>query len=146
MKTCPGCHRELLFAEFNFKNRARGRLQVYCRTCSRAYVRDHYWRNKQYYIDKATIGKARYLERVQRNVLEYLALHPCVDCGQADPALLEFDHIDRSAKEAAVGEMIRRRLGWRIIRAEIEKCLVRCANCHRRRTAQQFGWYRLASS
>jgi hypothetical protein len=106
-------------------------------------VRDHYVRNKQYYADKAAIRKGEYLQRVQRNVLEYPASHPCVDCGANDPELLEFDHIDRAAKDAAVGDMIKHRRGRRIIRAEIEKCLVRCANCHRRRTARQFGWYRL---
>ena len=32
------------------------------------------------------------------------------------------------------------------IRLEMQKCDIRCANCHRRRTAKQFGWYRLLTS
>ena len=128
--------------EFNFKNRATGRRQPYCKPCSRAYVRDHYSRNKRYYVDKAQARKAFYLPRLHEHLLEYLRTHPCVDCGETDLAVLEFDHIEPRAKKANVGDLIKRRRGWRIISAEIEKCVVRCANCHRRRTAQQFGWYR----
>jgi hypothetical protein len=32
---------------------------------------------------------------------------------------------------------------WTSILAEINKCEIRCANCHRRRTALQFGWPKL---
>jgi hypothetical protein len=48
-----------------------------------------------------------------------------------------------SPKLASVGDMIRRRAAWSRILAEIDRCVVRCANCHRRRTAQQFEWYTL---
>ena len=34
-------------------------------------------------------------------------------------------------------------LSWDVVEAEIGKCEVRCANCHRRRTAVQLGAYRL---
>jgi hypothetical protein len=42
-----------------------------------------------------------------------------------------------------VTERLQHGMGWRTIEAEIAKCVVRCANDHRRRTARQFGWYRL---
>jgi len=69
VKTCPRCRQELPLAEFNFKNRARGRRQVYCRACSRAYIRDHYTRNRQYYIDKAFARKGRELPRLHELVI-----------------------------------------------------------------------------
>jgi hypothetical protein len=58
---------------------------------------------------------------------DYLLTHPCVDCGEADPVVLDFDHIDPATKSREVAWFIRRRdLVGRA--AEIEKCEVRCAN------------------
>ena len=67
-----------------------------------------------------------------RHLIEYFETHPCVDCGETDPVVLEFDHL--AAKSFDIGQSIDRR-PWAAILAEIEKCEVVCANCHRRRTA-----------
>jgi hypothetical protein len=72
-------------------------------------------------------------------VFEYLSVHPCVDCGESDPVVLEFDHRDATTKFRAVAQMIEARYAWSTILEEIEKCDVRCANCHRRKTSRQFG-------
>lgn len=74
-----------------------------------------------------------------RWIFDYLREHPCVDCGEADPVVLEFDHV-RGEKFATIARMAQ---GFSLakVRAEIAKCDVRCANCHRRKTASQLGWY-----
>lgn len=78
-------------------------------------------------------------------VAEYLTTHPCVDCGERDPVVLEFDHRDPASKSGDVGRLVHS--GKRaVVQAEIEKCDVRCGNCHRIRTAKQFGSYRLGES
>ena len=74
-------------------------------------------------------------------ILAYFEQHGCVDCGTKDPAVLEFDHKDRPSKVAAVSTLVRQQ-SWRALFAEIDKCEVRCANCHRRRTAKQFNYFR----
>jgi hypothetical protein len=66
-----------------------------------------------------------------------LATHPCVDCGESDPVVLEFDHRDPAAKSFSIGDALGKTWQWEKIAAEIAKCDVRCANCHRRRTARQ---------
>ena len=50
-----------------------------------------------------------------------------------------------SAAETIVQTLTDRDVGYdgASLKQEIAKCEVVCANCHRRRTAKQFGWYRL---
>jgi hypothetical protein len=55
----------------------------------------------------------------------------CARCGEGDPACLEFHHRDPDEKERAIGEMVTYGYALPKIRAEIEKCDVLCANCHR---------------
>jgi hypothetical protein len=60
--------------------------------------------------------------------------------------VLEFDHLDRAAKEFTMGFMATRGYAWPTVQAELAKCEVRCANCHRHRTAVQFEWPKLGIS
>jgi hypothetical protein len=70
----------------------------------------------------------------------YLHEHPCVDCGETDVVVLEFDH--RRDKTKAISVLLSLGHEWDRIREEISKCEVRCANCHRRRTARERGYYK----
>ena len=55
--------------------------------------------------------------------------------------VLDFDHL--RDKEAEISNLVMRRVSLEQIKAEIEKCVVRCANCHRRKTSMENGAYRL---
>lgn len=79
------------------------------------------------------------LDENRRRMFRYFLDHPCVGCGETDPVVLEFDHRDPADKVGAVTALVHRRR-WAIVLAEIDKRDVRCVNCHRRRTAEQFGW------
>jgi hypothetical protein len=71
-------------------------------------------------------------------IREYLLSHPCIDCGESDPVVLEFDHVhgDKLCNVSHMFSSSKARLA-----AEIAKCVIRCANCHRRKTAAQFNYY-----
>lgn len=73
-------------------------------------------------------------------MVEYLQQRCCVDCGETDIIVLEFDHL--RDKKANVATLMLRSVEWALIIEEIEKCEVVCANCHRRRTAQRANNYR----
>jgi hypothetical protein len=110
------------------------------------YFRSYYARHREKYVLRSKKKNATERQCYRERILEFLNAHPCVDCGEADPIVLQFDHQDPKAKSSNVGDLLRRRVAWAKIEAEIAKCVVRCANDHQRRTARQFGWYRLGLS
>lgn len=73
-------------------------------------------------------------------VMNYLQNNGCVDCGEKDPTVLDFDHV-RGVKFKNISKMIQDNNSMKRIQEEIAKCEVRCANCHRRKTSKQFQWY-----
>jgi hypothetical protein len=144
-RVCTQCRKELALSEFNYKDRKRGTLQSMCRDCSRAYFRAYYLRHRAAYVARSRRKNSAERLSNRRQLLEYLQSHPCADCGESDPVVLQFDHADPAAKSSNVGDLLRNRVPWRRILAEIDKCVVRCANDHQRRTASQFGWYRITA-
>lgn len=143
-KRCSTCKSHLPLTAFSRKVR-RGKvgLQPLCKTCNRAYQKRHYQENKPAYLAKAKIARRAMLERVRPVMLAYLKDHPCQDCGETDPIVLQFDHRDPSKKETEVSALLRSGNSWKRIMREIVKCDVVCANCHTRRTAHQRGWWYL---
>ena len=96
------------------------------RDAQRAYLSDHYRRNKTRY------GMSQKINRIRAKLMvyQYLKAHPCVNCGEADPTVLEFHHRDPASKDAPITALVRN--GFARVAREIEKCDVLCANCHRR--------------
>lgn len=128
---------ERVFAE----DGSQGWIAVLLQIVRACFYVDHYKEHKQRIVvrNHARVKEVRLKHR--RLIWNYVLAHPCVDCGESDPVVLEFDHVcgDKSGdiSNLAGGEFSTSRL-----KLEIEKCEVRCANCHRRKTALQFGWSR----
>ncbi len=63
---------------------------------------------------------------------------PCADCGgQFAPEAMDFDHRPGTDKLDDVGKLVSGRYSWDKVQAEIAKCDLVCANCHRIRTKQR---------
>jgi 5-methylcytosine-specific restriction endonuclease McrA len=116
-----------------------------CRPCRAAYKREHYLANKERYVRQAGLRKEVLRRKRTAYLLDYFATHPCQDCGESDPVVLEFDHLDGETKLFNISHALPYR-GWQSILDEIEKCEVVCANCHRRRTAHRNGAMRVVLS
>lgn len=71
---------------------------------------------------------------------EELRKDGCVDCGERDVVVLDFDH--EGVKTATISAMARSEVSVTRLKAEIAECVVRCANCHRRKTARERRYYR----
>lgn len=80
------------------------------------------------------------VQRNRRWVFDYLKSHPCVDCGEDDVMVLQFDHSNPEEKTDRVANLIFRS-SIATLQAEMDKCEIRCANCHTKKTAEQFNYY-----
>lgn len=137
MKHCNKCDFDLPFDSFN---RRGDKLQPYCRNCQSGLHKDYYGRNKTGRKEQIRKRSAKYKKLARDYVLEYLDNHPCVDCGNPDRVVLEFDHV-RGKKFMEVSKMVNQGYLINQIIQEINKCEVRCANCHKTVTAKRGGWY-----
>jgi len=139
-KVCPTCKQPKTVEELISNGK-------YCKKCWS--IRNSQWRAKNVEKNKEcqkAYGKTRDFKSVNRRrrekaaliVLEYLLCHPCVDCGDPDPLVLDFDHIDRSEKTESISAMIvGATVGTERLQKEMAKCDVRCSNCHRRKHAKE---------
>lgn len=60
----------------------------------------------------------------------------CVDCGESNPVVLEFDHV-RGKKKFKISANETYFSPFELLLLELEKCEIRCANCHRKVTAER---------
>ena len=130
-KICNHCNIEQSIENFAFKNTKKGvrKRKLYYDKNKDEIITDILKRNKE-------IKKRNY-----KFIFNYLSTHFCVDCNESNPIVLEFDHRDNTNKTYAVSELINRGSSIKTLQKEIDKCDVRCANCHKIRTAKQFNWY-----
>lgn len=139
MKQCIKCKETKSLDNFTKNSRRKDGLNSFCKNCGNILNRANYIK---------TNGKAQKdfnKKKTQENseyVLKYLLMHPCVDCSENDPVVLEFDHVS-GIKLFSISSGIRRSKSISELQEEIDKCEVRCANCHRRITAKRSGYYRL---
>jgi len=123
MRVCSTCKCEKDFSEFHKKGNGYSYM---CKECRKVYIRQHYLNNKETYINKAT-------EETKRRrdwFIELKSKLKCEVCGENHIACLDFHHKNPSEKEITVS--LAAMYSKTKVLNEIEKCIVLCANCHRK--------------
>jgi hypothetical protein len=136
-KLCKKCDTSKPVSEFN---RRGEKLQPYCKPCQSDTHREYYERNKTGRQQQIRARAIIQRDLARRYILDYFEAHPCVDCGETNKVVLEFDHV-RGSKSGNISSMMSLGVNLDTIKKEIEKCDVRCANCHKIITAKRGGWY-----
>src|SRR5262245_19628705 len=114
-KCCPRCGETKALEAFA-KRRGNGR-QSYCQACVRLYQR----------------GRPRVL--LAKRLVRGLKNRPCSDSGVQYPHyVLDFDHRPGEIKLANLKVLVKQGAAKDVLLAEIAKCDLVCANCHRVRT------------
>ena len=125
-KTCTRCNEVKEDTLFSWKNKTLGIRMGHCKACHSLYAKQHYIANKAAYVARAKASSSDNYAKTRELVLS-LKVH-CVKCGENHPAALDFHHTDPTQKEIAISAATSRK----VILAEVEKCIVLCANCHRK--------------
>lgn len=130
-KTCSRCNQKQSIQNFYVKTERNGKktYQSWCKICCSERHKEYYAKNKDKFIKKGKSHKAKTKEYINS-----FKNKPCMDCGESYPYyVMDFDHRDPAEKEFNVS-VLRRGWGKDRILAEIQKCDLVCANCHRERT------------
>jgi hypothetical protein len=143
VKRCIGCDEVFPLEEFIEVEKSLDGRGSRCEACRSDWWQDYYSKTKDTTNPKRAEVNARRRKEHQLFFAEYLLSHPCVDCGETDILLLDFDHINNDKSFNVTANM-----GGNLdkIRSEILKCEVRCLICHRVKTAKTFGSWRLEYS
>lgn len=134
-KVCNSCNVSKSVSEFNKNSKRKDGFSGKCKVCNKAYLREHYLKNKEYYSEKRRRTYRRYIE----DFYNFLSGKSCKVCGISDIRVLEFDHLND--KSFNVSEKIGSMPLYNLMN-EIDKCDILCANCHRIKTSEQFSWFK----
>ena len=128
MKKCIKCELELSEDSFSFKNKNKGIRHTACKTCHNEYKKVHYQNNKEKYFLKAKYHDKAYKERNKKTIAEFKSSGCCI-CGEKDVLVLDCHHIRDKDIDIAIAA---RSFGPNRLKKELDKCVVVCANDHRR--------------
>lgn len=125
VKKCARCKQLLPLDKFTSNKNHKDGKQSSCKNCLNNYTKEHYQKNKQKYKDKA----AKYRLKVKNKLKNYKSNLFCVVCKESESCCLDFHHIN-DIKLDNISNLLN--TSWEIIKKEIKKCIVLCANCHRK--------------
>lgn len=139
MKICKKCQTELDNEAFSKDKSRRDGLSDICKPC--AAKKFSKWskakpstRRKNAEWKKARVSQNRW------NYVQLMRGKSCVDCGYDNILALVWDHV-RGEKIKGVASMVTDGSPWNKILEEIDKCELRCHNCHAIVTAQRGNWW-----
>jgi hypothetical protein len=140
-KRCDHCKQEKDITEFNWKFKALGIRHDTCRECMKWFAK-RYFKGSAHDEHLRNVKERKKAARIfaREYVWNYLTTHPCEQCGESDPRVLEFHHVGE--KEKTISHMVGEGYAVERIQQELDKCQVLCSNCHRKLTMDERGWWR----
>ena len=104
MKVCVSCQLPKEEEEFNWRWKALGIRAKICRECQSGHQRTWYESHREQEKERVRKRRIKVRDEAREFVYSYLLSHPCVDCNEPDPRVLEFDHI--KGKGAVVSKLV----------------------------------------
>ena len=121
MKICTKCKKEKDLEEFNKNKTKKDGYNNICRICSSERSKQYYTENKEHHVKVIRQRTNRVIKENRQKVYDYCKTHPCVDCGETNPIVLDFDHRDNCQKVSDISSLITSGCSWAKIETEIAK-------------------------
>ena len=132
-KQCSVCKKIKFLNKFYNNKKSKDGLQYRCIACSEEYYiqnKKRILQNGIKFYEKNRIYKKTKREEAKKYTWEIKSKTSC-KCGEKDPVCLEFHHIDPTTKNNTIAELISKGASLDLLKREIDKCQIICANCHR---------------
>jgi hypothetical protein len=144
-RCCYSCGQKKELSEYSKNSKGRDGLDWYCRECKKDKASKYYKQTiekcKEEERDKQEKSQQsqRYKDRVlynkikrdkNRQYIQDIKSSGCCICQEKTLQCLDFHHINPNDKEHQISNMIAFSLENILI--EIQKCVIVCANCHRK--------------
>lgn len=123
-KICTKCNLEKPIEEFNNNQCKTDGKQSECKQCHRLLCNKYYQNNKQQYRNRSKVHRLKIYQ-----IVNNIKKSGCCKCGEKDIACLDFHHINNKIK--SISSLIANE-NLDLINKEIQKCIILCANCHRK--------------
>lgn len=127
-KTCSRCNKEFPMESFLFKNKSTGLRISECPECNKKLKRECYHRHFEKNKTKINIRNKEFRE-IRNEFLRQKKYTGCVICQEKDIGCLDFHHL--GDKKYNISSIFTN-LSIKEIEEEIQKCIILCANCHRK--------------
>jgi hypothetical protein len=92
MKQCVTCNQWKDEGEFNRRYKSLGIRHPTCRECHKPFRKNWYENHKERHLKQVKNRKHEARNIAREYVFNYLSTHPCMECGEIDPRVLEFHH------------------------------------------------------
>ena len=125
-KECTRCKITKPLTDYCKKSNGVLGVQPACKTCMNiAYTIS---RNKN--LDHYKAVKMQRVHDIAARFQGWKAKKGCKHCSEKDPVCLDLHHLDPSIKDTEVSNLMG--YSWKVLMKESKKCIVVCANCHRK--------------
>ncbi len=126
MQTCSKCNQSKPLSDYYQDKTIKTGYKSKCKVC----------------CDEATRAYNKKTKRERRAVVNRIKTKcGCKKCGYNEhPVALHFNHINPANKIISISHMICNCKPWSMIKEEIRKCEVLCANCHSIHTYEEQHW------
>lgn len=127
MKKCTKCNQTKDINQFPIRKiRGNQKRIAQCKSCFNEYYRT-YMKNNLTHQKRVALGKRRRVD----DIAEIKLSKGCQLCGyKKSSRALHFHHKDPKDKIFEIGRAASRQISLSIIKMEMQKCILLCANCH----------------